>query len=139
MEYKGKNSKVLVIVLIAVIAILAAGGITMGVLLMNNNSSQTQDTAKQQGVVFDSAGYSSNLHTLAVWDSRNLQEAEYVIYNSDAFANPTYYTIGVELASFTEDGSTTFTVKPVLNNPSTPKGVKYSGTMTYAVALTDAE
>lgn len=46
---------------------------------------------------------------------------------------------GVELASFTEDGSTTFTVKPVLNNPSTPKGVKYSGTMTYAVALTDAE
>ena len=30
-------------------------------------------------------------------------------------------------------------VKPVLNNPSTPKGLKYSGTMTYAVALTDAE
>lgn len=46
MEYKSKNSKVLVIVLIAVIAILAAVGITMGVLLMNNNSSQTQDTAK---------------------------------------------------------------------------------------------
>lgn len=54
MEDKSKNSKVLVIVLIAVIAILAAVGITMGVLLMNNNSSQTQDTAKQQGVVFDS-------------------------------------------------------------------------------------
>lgn len=46
---------------------------------------------------------------------------------------------GVELASFTEDGSTTFTVKPVLNNPSTPKGVKYTGTMTYAVSLTDAK
>ena len=46
---------------------------------------------------------------------------------------------GVELASFTEDGSTTFTVKPVLNNPSTPKGVKYTGTMTYAVSLTDTE
>ena len=54
MEDKSKNSKVLVIVLIAVIAILAAVGITMGVLLMNNNSSQTQDTVKQQGVVFDS-------------------------------------------------------------------------------------
>lgn len=54
MEDKSKNSKVLVIVLIAVITILAAVGITMGVLLMNNNSSQTQDTAKQQGVVFDS-------------------------------------------------------------------------------------
>ena len=54
MEDKSKNSKVLVIVLIAVIAILAAVGITMGVLLINNNSSQTQDTAKQQGVVFDS-------------------------------------------------------------------------------------
>lgn len=49
MEDKSKNSKVLVIVLIAVIAILAAVGITMGVLLINNNSSQTQDTAKQQG------------------------------------------------------------------------------------------
>ena len=36
MEDKSKNSKVLVIVLIAVIAILAAVGITMGVLLMNN-------------------------------------------------------------------------------------------------------
>ena len=35
MEDKSKNSKVLVIVLIAVIAILAAVGITMGVLLMN--------------------------------------------------------------------------------------------------------
>lgn len=46
---------------------------------------------------------------------------------------------GVELASFTEDGSTTFTVKHVLNNPPTPKGVKYTGTMTYAVSLTDAE
>lgn len=46
---------------------------------------------------------------------------------------------GVELASFTEDGSTIFTVKPVLNNPSTPKGIKYTGTMTYAVALVDAE
>lgn len=54
MEDKSKNLKVLVIVLIAVIAIFAAVGITMGVLLMNNNSSQTQDTAKQQGVVFDS-------------------------------------------------------------------------------------
>ena len=45
---------------------------------------------------------------------------------------------GVEVASFTEDGSTSFTVKPVLNGSSSiKKGVTYTGTMTYAVALAD--
>lgn len=45
---------------------------------------------------------------------------------------------GVEVASFTEDGASTFTVKPVLNGSSSiKKGVTYTGTMTYAVALAD--
>ncbi len=45
---------------------------------------------------------------------------------------------GVEVASFTEDGSSSFTVKPVLSGSSSiKKGVTYTGTMTYAVALAD--
>ena len=45
---------------------------------------------------------------------------------------------GVEVASFTEDGTSTFTVKPVLNGSSSiKKGVTYTGTMTYAVSLAE--
>ena len=47
---------------------------------------------------------------------------------------------GVEVASFTEDGTETLTVKPVLSGSSSiKKGVTYTGTMTYAVALVDVE
>lgn len=43
---------------------------------------------------------------------------------------------GVEVASFTEDGTTSFKVKPVLSGSSSiKKGVTYTGTMTYSVAL----
>lgn len=45
---------------------------------------------------------------------------------------------GVELASFTEDGTASFTVKPVFDSSSSiKKGVTYTGTMTYSVALAD--
>lgn len=44
----------------------------------------------------------------------------------------------VELASFTENGSATLTVKPILVS-STAKGVTYSGSMTYGIQLVDAE
>ena len=45
---------------------------------------------------------------------------------------------GVELASFTEDGSVTLTVKPVLSASSaTIKGVTYTGTMTYNIGLVE--
>ncbi len=45
---------------------------------------------------------------------------------------------GVEVASFTEDGTVSFAVKPVLNGSSSiKKGVTYTGTITYSVALAD--
>lgn len=45
---------------------------------------------------------------------------------------------GVEVASFTEDGTVSFAVKPVLNGSSSiKKGVTYTGTMSYCVALAD--
>ena len=43
---------------------------------------------------------------------------------------------GVEVASFTEDGTATFTVKPVIAG-NVKQGVTYSGTMTYAVGLAE--
>lgn len=58
-------------------------------------------SGKKVSIKIQSAGYSGNLTKLAVWDSKNLQEAEYLLYNSDAFANPTYYEIGDEIASWT--------------------------------------
>ena len=45
---------------------------------------------------------------------------------------------GVELASFTENGAVSFTVRPVLSGSSSiKKGVTYTGTMTYGISLVD--
>ncbi|MEE0776391.1 MAG: hypothetical protein U0M15_04975 [Bacillota bacterium] len=45
---------------------------------------------------------------------------------------------GTELASFTDNGTVNYVVKPVVA-PTTAKGVTYTGSMTYGIALTDAE
>lgn len=46
---------------------------------------------------------------------------------------------GVEVASFTENGTETFTAKPILNPPTAQlkKGVYYSGSVKFAVELAD--
>lgn len=47
---------------------------------------------------------------------------------------------GIEVASFTDDGTSSFTVKPVLSGSSSiKKGVTYTGTMAYAIALAEVE
>ena len=43
---------------------------------------------------------------------------------------------GVELASFTEDGTGSYTVKPVLAF-NVEKGVTYTGSLTYGIELVD--
>lgn len=48
--------------------------------------------------------------------------------------------VGIELASFTENGSVSLTVIPVLAASSaTKKGVTYTGSMTYGIGLVDIE
>ena len=48
--------------------------------------------------------------------------------------------VGIELASFTENGSVSLTVIPVLAASSaTIKGVTYTGSMTYGIGLVDIE
>lgn len=45
---------------------------------------------------------------------------------------------GKELASFTENGAASYTVKPVLH-ATTAKGVTYTGSMTYGISVVDAD
>lgn len=47
--------------------------------------------------------------------------------------------VGVELASFTEDGTVSLTVLPVLNDPDLTAGVTYTGGMTYGIELVTVE
>lgn len=52
--------------------------------------------------------------------------------------NLTENAVGKELASFTEDGTVSFTVAPIIA-PSSTKGVTYSGSMIYGIELVDAQ
>ncbi|MDD6989450.1 hypothetical protein [Ruminococcus sp.] len=88
-------------------------------------------------VKISSAGYSGNLRKLAVWDSRNLQEAEYLLYNSDAFANPTYYGIGDEIASWNGSNWGTVTRKIKLKDYYSVGAGTYNGVINYSISLED--
>lgn len=52
--------------------------------------------------------------------------------------NLTENAVGKELASFTEDGTVSFTVAPIIA-PSSTKGVTYSGSMIYGIELVDVD
>lgn len=90
---------------------------------------------KKVSVKIDSAGYSGNLRELAVWDSRHLQKAEYLIYNSDAFANPTYYGIGDEIASWEGSNWGTVIRKIKLKDYHNTAAGSYNGVINYSVSL----
>ena len=94
-------------------------------------------SGKKVSVKIDSAGYSGCLTKLAVWDSRNLQEAEYKIYNSDAAKNPTYYNIGDEVASWTGSNWGTINRKIKLADYRNVGAGKYTGVINYTVSLED--
>ncbi len=90
---------------------------------------------KKVSVKIDSAGYSGNLRELAVWDSRHLQKAEYLIYNSDAFANPTYYGIGDEIASWEGSNWGAVIRKIKLKDYHNTAAGSYNGVINYSVSL----
>lgn len=94
-------------------------------------------SGKKVSVKIKSAGYSGNLKTLAVWDSKHLQEAEYLLYNSDAFANPTYYEIGDEIASWDGTNWGTITRKIKLKDYYSVGAGSYNGVINYTVSLED--
>ena len=91
---------------------------------------------KKVSVVIESAGYPTELNKFAVWDSRNLQEASYEIYYSDAMAGGRY-EIGDEIVSW--EGSNWGTQNRrirALNYESIEPG-NYSGVINYSISLTD--
>ena len=91
---------------------------------------------KKVSVVIESAGYPTELDKFAVWDSRNLQEASYEIYYSDAMAGGRY-EIGDEIVSW--EGSNWGTQNRrirALNYESIEPG-NYSGVINYSISLTD--
>ncbi len=90
---------------------------------------------KKVSVKISSAGYSGNLNELAVWDSRHLEKAEYLIYNSDAFANPTYYGIGDEIACWNGSDWGTITRKIKLKDYYSVAAGTYNGVINYSVSL----
>lgn len=101
---------------------------------------ENHDTAipsgKKVSVVIDSAGYPGTLNKFAVWDSRNLREASYEIYYSDAMAGGRY-SIGDEIVSW--EGSNWGTQNrriKALDYESIEPG-KYSGVINYSISLAD--
>ena len=45
---------------------------------------------------------------------------------------------GTELASFTDNGTVSYTVKPVLEKKNPEPGLEYTGTMTFGISLVDS-
>lgn len=103
-------------------------------LALQNDTAFIPD-GKKVSVKIKSAGYSGNLKKLALWDSKHLQEAEYLIYNSDAFASPTYYQIGDEIASWDGTNWGTMTRKIKLADYYGVGAGTYNGVINYTISL----
>lgn len=91
---------------------------------------------KKISVVIESAGYPTELNKFAVWDSRNLQEASYEIYYSDAMAGGRY-SIGDEIVSWegSDWGTQNRRIKALDYDNIKPGN--YSGVINYSISLTD--
>ena len=91
---------------------------------------------KKISVTIKSAGYPTQLDKFAVWDSKNLQEASYEIYNSDRMAGGRY-SIGDEIVNWTSGNYGTQTRRiAVLDYDHVEPGT-YSGVINYSISLTD--
>ena len=91
---------------------------------------------KKISVVIESAGYPTELNKFAVWDSRNLQEASYEIYYSDAMAGGRY-SIGDEIVSWegSDWGTQNRRIKALDYDNIKPGN--NSGVINYSISLTD--
>ena len=91
---------------------------------------------KKISVVIESAGYPTELNKFAVWDSRNLQEASYEIYYSDAMAGGRY-SIGDVIVSWegSDWGTQNRRIKALDYDNIKPGN--YSGVINYSISLTD--
>lgn len=77
-------------------------------------------------------GKDANGRSQSIRYSITTESGEYIETNASTGAT----CVGKELASFTEDGASTFTVTPIALI-SSAKGVTYNGNMTYGIELVD--
>lgn len=92
---------------------------------------------KKVSVKIESAGYPTVTNRFALWDSRNMNEAEYKVFET-GHADPIhYYNVGDEIASWDGSNWGTQTRKiEVVGFEKLPAGT-YSGTINYSISLTD--
>lgn len=102
-----------------------------------DNDTAFVPSGKKVSVKINSAGYPGTLNKLAVWDSKNLEEAEYAIYDSDAAANPTYFGIGDEVASWNGSNFGTITRKAKVKDYYNIAAGNYKGVINYTISLED--
>lgn len=89
---------------------------------------------KKVSVKIESAGYPGTLNKFAVWDGKNLQEASYEIYYSDAMEGGRY-AIGDEIASWSGSnwGTQNRRIKPLDYDNIQPGS--YNGIINYSISL----
>ena len=92
---------------------------------------------KKVSVTIDSAGYPTELNKFAVWDSKNLEEASYEIYDTDAAAKKHYYEIGEEIVSWNGSDHGTQTRRIAVKDYNHVQPGKYQGVINYGISLKD--
>ena len=91
---------------------------------------------KKVSVTIDSAGYYGTLDKFAVWDKKNLNEASYEIYFSDAMKGGRY-KIGDEIVSWDGSNHGTQTRRIAVLDYNHVEPGTYNGVINYGIALKD--
>lgn len=99
--------------------------------------SESVPDGKKVSVKIESAGYPTVNNRFALWDSRNLNEAEYQIYETDNAVTKHYYNIGDEIASWEGSNWGTQTRRIQVTNFETLKAGTYNGFINYSISLED--
>jgi len=92
---------------------------------------------KKVSVKIESAGYPTVNNKFALWDSRNLNEAEYQFYETDHSAARHTYNIGDEIASWEGSNWGTLTRRIQVTDFETLEAGTYSGFINYSISLED--
>ena len=90
---------------------------------------------KKVSVKITSAGYPGTLNKFALWNNKNLSEANYEIIDSPAMANPTVYQIGDEIVSWEGSNWGTQTRTARVKDYNSLEAGTYEGVINYSISL----
>lgn len=128
------------IVISAIVAVMCACSATSAFAASSSNSpvidENNPSASYQQKITYTkSEDEIVPYYTVTIPQTIELQKAEYLIYNSDAFANPTYYGIGDEIVSWEGSNWGTVTRKIKLKDYHNTAAGSYNGVINYSVSL----